>query len=282
MALTLCDDEPAWAICSQPGNPSTLQPGATCSCTSAASATVAFTDARVLANQVSLPAATGESVSYFPGYSPTGTLTSAAAAGTSGGGGGGGGGASATTGGGSGTSATSASATGSASSGSRVSSRGVSATDSAAGSSGTGAASNGQAGADQSQSDSSSGLGTGAIVGIVIGAIAGLLILAGLAFLLARRRRKQRRIAEEKKIRDSGLSTSPMKPGGLGEYVRPNTPPMAEADSAALAEADGRPAQPWLMRNELDGKEIPSGKNSTMGSTKAPSADGTEGRYELP
>jgi len=81
-----------------------------------------------------------------------------------------------------------------------------------------------------------------------------------------------------------------MKPGGLGEYVRPTTPPVPEMDSIPVAEAAGTPAQPWLLRSELDGKEIPSGKNSTVGSTKAGSTKGTdvastnatEGRYELP
>jgi hypothetical protein len=108
-----------------------------------------------------------------------------------------------------------------------------------------------------------------------------LLILAGLAFLFRRRRRRPQ-IADEKKLRDSGLSTSPMKPGGLGEYTRPRTPSMPEADGVPVVETDGQPAAPWMLRSELDGKEALSSRGSHSVAESAKSVHNGLVRYELP
>ncbi|KAI1630147.1 hypothetical protein EDD37DRAFT_690693 [Exophiala viscosa] len=81
VALTLCDDSDGeWAICSQSGNPSTLQAGAYCSCTNAASATVAFSDSNTLTSVCSLPTSTGQSIQFFVGHFPSSVLTTGSAA----------------------------------------------------------------------------------------------------------------------------------------------------------------------------------------------------------
>lgn len=87
-----------------------------------------------------------------------------------------------------------------------------------------------------------------------------------------------------------------MKPGGLGEYVRPKTPPNhAEVDSHpiagnnSVAEVAGRPMKPWEMRSELDGREVPSSRASALAPSEKGShleppkraEDGSE-RYEMP
>jgi hypothetical protein len=73
-----------------------------------------------------------------------------------------------------------------------------------------------------------------------------------------------------------------MKPGGLGEYVRPRTPSMPEADSVPVAEAESRPAAPWMLRSELDGKQAPSSRGSHSVAESAKSVHDGLVRYELP
>ncbi|KAF2092508.1 hypothetical protein NA57DRAFT_62378 [Rhizodiscina lignyota] len=81
VALTLCDNSNGeWAICSQKGDPSTLQPGAYCSCTVASKATVAFSDSTSLTNFCSLPQSTGQSIKFLDGNTPTSPTTSKSAA----------------------------------------------------------------------------------------------------------------------------------------------------------------------------------------------------------
>src|ERR1700750_2598850 len=80
VALTLCDNSDGeWAICSQKGNPSTLQPGSYCSCTIASSATVAFSDSATLTSICSLPKSTGQSIRFFAGHSPSSSPVSQSA-----------------------------------------------------------------------------------------------------------------------------------------------------------------------------------------------------------
>lgn len=95
-----------------------------------------------------------------------------------------------------------------------------------------------------------------------------------------RRRRRQAWIAKEKNARDSALSTSPIKPGGLGEYIRPATPPVPEVDGAPVSEVGGTPAKPWVLRSELEGKEISSGRSSAL--RHGNEDEGSSDRYELP
>ncbi|KPM37915.1 hypothetical protein AK830_g8617 [Neonectria ditissima] len=72
IALTLCDDtDGEWAACSQKGDPTTLQPGSYCSCTDAASATLAFKDSNKLEAIASLPQSTGETIVFLGGNEPT-------------------------------------------------------------------------------------------------------------------------------------------------------------------------------------------------------------------
>jgi hypothetical protein len=78
------------------------------------------------------------------------------------------------------------------------------------------------------------------------------------------------------------LSTSPMKSGGLGEYVRPRTPSTLDADSVLIAEVWSRPATPWILRSELDGKEARSSCGSHYVAESAKSVDDGLVRYELP
>jgi hypothetical protein len=78
------------------------------------------------------------------------------------------------------------------------------------------------------------------------------------------------------------MSTSPMKPGGLGEYVRPRTPSVPEVDSVPVGEVDGRPVAPWVLRSELDGKEVPSSRGSHSVAESVKTGDGGVTRYELP
>ena len=112
------------------------------------------------------------------------------------------------------------------------------------------------------QSSSSQGhstkLATGAIVGIAVGAVVVIAFLVLMAFFLGRRRRRQPQTDAEvhdakvsklsKKQRESDMSTS--------------SPSMPEADgfpvaaAAPIAEVKGTPAEPWVLRSELDGTQV--------------------------
>ncbi|KAK8137418.1 hypothetical protein PG984_002911 [Apiospora sp. TS-2023a] len=258
VALTYCDDDDGqWAICSQKGDPSTLQNGAFCSCTEAAKATVAFKDTKTLTNLVSLPQNTGDSMSFFAGYSPPATVP------TGGGANGGGGGQ-----------ATNAppkttvsrtlfetSTTDPAPSPSRPPPAGPDTTSSPlalssdspsdSSSATTFTDANGKtttatvtrtatspsdtnATGSSSDSESSGGLNTGAKIGVGVGVAVGGVLLIALVLLLLRRRRNTR-------------PAKRMEEGSMG----PSEPKVPMADGAAIVEADGRPAKPHKLRGEL-------------------------------
>lgn len=273
MALTYCDDNDGqWAICSQRGNPSTLQNGAFCSCTEAAKATVAFKDTETLSNLVSLPQNTGDTMSFFPGYSPPATVPTA---GTTGGGKGGGGQAStappkttvsrtlaetpsaapsparpppAATGIAASSSTSSPlpsplppssdSHSGSSSATTFTDANGktttATVTRTATSPSDTGAGST--TGSSDDGSSESGGLDTGAKIGVGVGvAVGGVLLIALVLLLLRQRRRGSHRPAK-----------------GMEDGSTPSSEPKVPmADGAAILEADGRPAKPHKLRGEL-------------------------------
>jgi len=125
---------------------------------------------------------------------------------------------------------------------------------------GPSSSSGGQSGSNGVQGSSSSHLGTGAIIGIAIGAVVAVLFLIVLAFLLLRRRQRSRFEigsdgAKLSKQRESDMSTAPPV------LIQPTTPSMPEADGAPVSEVMGRPVAPWELRSELDGKQVvPGGK----------------------
>ncbi|KAK8041618.1 hypothetical protein PG994_014625 [Apiospora phragmitis] len=254
VALTLCDNgDGEWAICSQKGNPSTLQPGAYCSCTDTAKATVAFKDARSLSNLVSLPQNTGDTMSFFGDYKPTATVPTASS-----------------TGGGQATSPvkttsrtletstippssppagtttpstssplrSSDSSSGSSSATTFTDANGrtttATVTRTATSPNNTNAGSNTGNGEGGSDSESA-GLDTGAKIGVGVGVAVGGVLLLALVLLLLRRRRSRpaKRIEED------------------GGAMPPPEPKVPLADSAAILEADGRPAKPHKLRGEL-------------------------------
>ncbi|KAK6855550.1 hypothetical protein PG995_007701 [Apiospora arundinis] len=266
VALTYCTASHEWAICSQIGNPSTLQPGALCSCTDPAKATIAFKDSETLSNLVSLPQNTGDTMSFFQGYSPTATVPTA--------------------GGGKGGQTTSPAETGSRSTleetstvppsrppaGSTPSTSPspttspIRSSDSSSGSSATtftdkttdaegktmtvtrtatAPPSNTNAGSNtgngNGSSDSESGLNTGAKIGVGVGVAVGGVLLIALVLLLLRRRRNR-----------------PAK--RMEEGSMPSEPKVPLADSAAIVEADGRPAKPHKLRGELGEGTVAAGK----------------------
>ncbi|KAI0016914.1 hypothetical protein F4780DRAFT_757666 [Xylariomycetidae sp. FL0641] len=230
IALTLCDDSGGeWAPCSQEGDPTTLQPGAFCSCTDASKTTVYVSDATTLSNIASLPESSGQSISFFAGYTPSGSPTATA------------------TPEGSSTKASDTTATDTGS--------GTTHTDTPASSkTGTGSSNSGtsSSGSDPSSTNTSdtsggsSGLNQGAKIGIGVGVAVGvlLMVIALVAFILLRRRRRQHVPA----VAEAPTSDKP----GIPE------PRAPEADSQALAEVDGRAAHPWTMRRELEGAMGPA------------------------
>ncbi|KAK7955344.1 hypothetical protein PG988_016038 [Apiospora saccharicola] len=260
VALTYCDDDDGqWAICSQKGDPSTLQNGAFCSCTEAAKATVAFKDTKTLTNLVSLPQNTGDSMSFFAGYSPPATVPTGGANG----------------GGGQATNAppkttvsrtlleTSSTSSSPSPSPSRPPPDGppgttlsplASSSDSPSGSSSattftdangktttatvtrtaTSPSDTNAGSSSDSDSESSGGLNTGAKIGVGVGVAVGGVLLIALVLLLLRRRRNTR---PAKRMEEGS--------GSMGE------PKVPMADGAAIVEADGRPAKPHKLRGEL-------------------------------
>ncbi|KAK7965753.1 uncharacterized protein PG986_000030 [Apiospora aurea] len=225
VALTYCDnDDGEWAICSQSGDPSTLQPGAYCSCTDAAKATVAFKDTKTLTNLVSLPQNTGDRMSFFPGYSPSQTVPTTAA------------------GGGQATKTSPAETMTSPTTFTDANGRTVTATvtRTASSPSDTNAGSITGNGDGSSSSDSeSSGLGTGAKIGVGVGVAVGGVLLVALVFLLLRRRRNNSPSNKRSRMEEDGA------------YMPPNEPKVPMAGGAAILEADGRPAKPHKLRGEL-------------------------------
>ncbi|KAK1750331.1 hypothetical protein QBC47DRAFT_393927 [Echria macrotheca] len=238
IALTLCDHSGgAWAPCSQIGNPTTLQPGAYCSCTDASKTTIAVKDTDPLTSLASLPRSTGESIQFFAGHFPTapgGQQTT-------------GQGSSPSTGGGSG--ASSAVTTGTATSGPG---------------SGTGSntASNTSSSPDKTggltsdpTTGSSSGLSTGTKVAIGVGVSVGVLILIAAIIALFILRRRGR--GKPPKDDDGSFSTSKTSKGRLSGAIP--SPKAPEVDGQPVSEADGKAARPWSMRSELEGSQVPLG-----------------------
>ncbi|KAH8197833.1 hypothetical protein TruAng_007980 [Truncatella angustata] len=231
IALTLCDDSGGeWAACSQEGNPTTLQPGSFCSCTDAASATVAFKDSTSLENVASLPQSTGASIQFFPGHIPTAPSSSTSAGGT-----------------------TRASGTGAASSamttGHPVSTTEITQSTQTATStdpsgsvvtatrtiiltSATDPTSTGSAASDGGTSSAGTKIGIG--VGVGVGVV---LLLAALAGFIVNRRRSRRNAAVASEIEKGGSGVN----GGASRLTKPASadPRMSEADGQAVSEADG-------------------------------------------
>ncbi|CAJ2506687.1 Uu.00g078730.m01.CDS01 [Anthostomella pinea] len=251
IALTLCDNsDGVWAACSQEGNPTTLQPGSFCSCTDAASATTAFSDSNSLANIASLPDSTGGSIQFFVGHIPTSP-------------------------GGAGTTATATAQT-SISTNSNGETVTVTLTQSATASEGIttggdtssgtiGSSSPGETGANGSTgSDRSSGLSSGAKIGIGVGVAGGgslLLAVIIAIFLYRRRRRRSPSGIENGGPKDKPHPTVPEAAGQAiseadGKVIEK---PAAETDGQAVSEADGNAARPWSMRSELEANQaVPS------------------------
>ncbi|KAK4205056.1 hypothetical protein QBC40DRAFT_65662 [Triangularia verruculosa] len=253
IALTQCDDSGgAWAPCPQEGSPTTLQNGAYCSCTDAASTTIAIRSSTRLADIARLPQTTGGTVSFFPGNQPTNTSPPAQ---TTGGGGSDGGNGGNTGGGQSSSQSQSQSQSQSpgttgqpANTGSNTSNNPV---PSQTGSPGSDSGENGTGsdpGSDSTDGGgSSSGLNSGAKIGIGIGAAIGGLILIATLLTLWHYNRKNRR--------------SPASGAGIEGGEKPKktfapvpSPRASEADSNPVSEADGKAVtRPWSMRSELEG-----------------------------
>ncbi|KAK0614701.1 hypothetical protein B0T14DRAFT_570606 [Immersiella caudata] len=226
IALTLCDGpgEGAWAPCSQIGNPTTLQPGAFCTCTDASKTTLAFRDTSPLTSIASLPRSTGESINFF--ITPERT--------TSGGTGGSG-------------PSNSGNPTGSAT-GSGTTSPGGS-SQGGSGSS-TGPRETGTSTPNGNDAGSSSGPSSGTKIAIGVGVTVGVLILLAAIVALFFLRRRRRRPADE--IEDSSAKkANNNRASGVS-----STPTMSEADGNPVSEADGTKARPWSMRSELEGSQV--------------------------
>ncbi|KAK3330189.1 hypothetical protein B0H66DRAFT_49298 [Apodospora peruviana] len=257
IALTLCnegrkDGFGVWAACSQVGNPSTLQPGSYCSCSETAKATVAFTDGDVIASTASLPQATGQSIQFFVGYVPSGTVTEPAAPpppgasttgpspGTSSGGN-----INTPTQGTTGPTPTTSGADQPSNTSSGGSSPSQTGGDSGNSSSPPGSdPSNDNTG--ESSSGASSGLSPGAKAGIGVGAaVAVLIFLAVMVALFLSHRRK---LAARR--RSSAAAAA-------AESEKGEAKSSAKHHSNTPSEADGQPARPWSMRSELEGSQVP-------------------------
>ncbi|KAE9372665.1 hypothetical protein N431DRAFT_483415 [Stipitochalara longipes BDJ] len=269
VALTLCDNSNGeWAICSQEGNPSTLQPGSFCSCTVASSATVAFSDSTSLTNICSLPQSTGQSIKFFAGHTPTSSLASGSAVQTQSSGStsadGGSSNAPSSATATSGPGSTKAAPTNSGSASVTVFTSNSKTITSSIAPTSTSLPSGNVAG----NSSTGSGLSLGAKVGIGVGAaVGGLILLAAiLALFLLRRKRQKRSPSEVESVGSgsgNGNGTKPAKPDSSKEQrvsAISTTPTVWEADGQAVVEADGRAAWPWTLRSELEGSQVASNR----------------------
>ncbi|KAI0388615.1 hypothetical protein F5Y17DRAFT_452162 [Xylariaceae sp. FL0594] len=231
VGLTLCDHSGGiWAPCSQKGNPTTLQPGSPCTCTDASKTAAAFTDATVLENIASLPQSTGDHISFFEGHTPTGTPTD---------------GSPATTG------AMTTGTTGTMP-GSSGTTTGPTSTSGMPSNSPTPPTN----GTDPGDSRGSSGLNTGAKVGIGVGVGVGVLLLLGVIAAFMYRRRMNRNSPRRDSSEDDDDEES-KEVGGVPSSRVPG------AGDSPVVEADGRPVQPHGVRGELDGGGIVSPNTST-------------------
>ncbi|KAK7409603.1 hypothetical protein QQX98_008198 [Neonectria punicea] len=303
IALTLCDDtDGEWAVCSQKGDPTTLQPGSYCSCTDAASATLAFKDSNKLEEIASLPESTGATIKFLAGNEPTSASspesTEAAASSDSDNN-------SSTEGdnsteAGNSTESDSTTKTDSANGSDRATTTDtgsrtlvtISTTSFATNSDGVTTATKAvsatvsQADSDPDPSDtntgdstspessSGSGLGAGAKIGIGVAAgVVFLIALIALFFLLRRRRRHSPPEIENgsvngsvggtKHSKDSKRESSDCHPSAI-----PNGPIPSEIDGKPVSEVQGKAADPSNVRSELDGREVVSDTAATGGKSK--------------
>ncbi|EXJ58621.1 hypothetical protein A1O7_06048 [Cladophialophora yegresii CBS 114405] len=257
VALTHCDGSNGeWAICSQDGNPSTLQPGSFCSCTNAASATIAFSDSPTLTSIASLPQGTGQSIQFFVGHFPSSDLTSGSAGASQSSG------VTGTSGGDSSSGASSTGAPSTSSSTTVITSSGATITVTTAVSTTTPTGTAGGANSGTTQS----GLSSGAKAGIGAGVGGGALILLGILLAFFLRRRKRRRSPPQPsqpsepmvESTDYDTAAKPAKPRPSDEPPMSTTStvhPVFDANGELVPEADGRPAYPWALRNELEGSQ---------------------------
>ncbi|KAK0742041.1 hypothetical protein B0T21DRAFT_123703 [Apiosordaria backusii] len=254
IALTQCDDSGgAWAPCPQEGSPTTLQNGAYCSCTDAASTTIAIRSSTRLADIARLPQSTGGTVSFFPGNTPTNTSPPAQTTGGGGSGGGNGGGQS---------SSQAPGTTGQPpDTGSNTSNNSIPSQTGSTGSN-SGANETDPASDPNNNGGGSSGLNSGAKIGIGIGAAIGGLILIATLLTLWHFNRKNRRSA----------SSAGVEGGEKPKTFAPVPSPRAsEADSHPVSEADGKAVtRPWSMRSELEGNSA-----AATAGKKAPTAMST-------
>ncbi|KAI9689659.1 MAG: hypothetical protein M1820_010112 [Bogoriella megaspora] len=269
VALTLCDNSDGeWAICSQKGDPSTLQPGVYCSCTVASSATVAFSDSNSLTNIYSLPQSTSESIQFFGGHVPSSQTSEPATSSAS-----------------SNVDSTSAEASTSNARSSAPGTSGITPSRSGPISSGstsvtvfkssgktvtmsiavslTSSSDSGgviTSGTTPPSDDTVSQLSTGAKVGIGVGVAAGGLILLALiaARLLLRRKRQKRPLSKtENGVSENGAI--PSRSESAASQTVPITPTIStvlDANGQPVSEADGRPAPLWTLRSELEGSPV--------------------------
>lgn len=267
IALTVCDDSGGdWAPCPQEGSPTTLQNGAYCSCTDAASTTVAINNSPRLADIARLPQTTGGTVSFFPGNEPTNTSPPVQTTG-----GGNGGGQSSSQSQSPSQSQPQPGTTGqppNTGSSNTSSSPIPSETGSPGSDSGTGSDSGSDPnGGGSGSSSSGGGLNSGAKIGIGIGAAIGGLILIATLLTLWHYNRKNRRSASGA----AGIEEGGEKPKKA--FAPVPSPRASEADSNPVSEADGKAVtRPWSMRSELEGNNtvaVAAGK-------KAPTANGNQ------
>ncbi|KAF2238207.1 hypothetical protein EV356DRAFT_518771 [Viridothelium virens] len=282
VALTLCDNSNGeWAICSQKGNPSTLQPGAYCSCTVASSATIAFSDSASLANICSLPQSTGQSIQFLDGHIPSSVLASGSAAPS-----GSSDSASTSASGSSSNARSSSSPTSGPTSTKAVSTvsgrtsisaftssgRTVTSSVTIAPSTISSAVSTGgsNSASTSSSGNTSSGLSPGAKIGIGVGAgIGGLIFLVLVAIFFLIRRKRRRRPSHEKESGDSENGKTPSQPAPfepepsksepsekkpIGAPSR--APTVRDENGQMVPEADVRPAAAWPLRSELEGSPV--------------------------
>ncbi|KAL9116009.1 MAG: hypothetical protein Q9227_000377 [Pyrenula ochraceoflavens] len=267
VALTLCDNSDGeWAICSQKGDPTTLQPGAYCSCTNAASATVAFSDSTILSSFASLPKSDGQSIQFLGGHSPSSVLASSTAAATQDSG--------STTKAGASSTASKSTNTGKATvtvltSGSSTITSSTTLSPSPSDSSSSSSSSPSSPGGG-SGGGSSSNLSRNAIIGIGVGAgVGGLLIATIIALLILRYQRRGRRSQRPgvESVDDKDNSTmlfdpvagdkKPLEDKRKRLPVKSPEPPVLKADGSPMAEADAHAAEPWTVRSELRGSWVP-------------------------
>ncbi|KAK4171256.1 hypothetical protein QBC36DRAFT_340313 [Triangularia setosa] len=245
IALTQCDDSGgAWAPCPQEGSPTTLQNGAYCSCTDAASTTIAIRSSTRLADIARLPQTTGGTVSFFPGNEPTNASPPAQTTGGGNSGGGNGGGQSSSQS----QSSQSPGTTGQPpSTGSNTSNNPIPSQTSSPGPNSGGNGSGSDPASDPNNGGgSSSGLNSGAKIGVGIGAAIGGLILIATLLTLWHYNRKNRRSASGAGVEGG---EKPKK-----TFAPVPSPRASEADSNPVSEADGKAVtRPWSMRSELEG-----------------------------